>query len=399
MFSSGSKRLTGRDDIRKILVIRWSAMGDVALASAGFEELHRAFPSAVLHLNTLPPWDGLFRSDPRFSHVWAIPLRDRSAQWRRMFQWLRSIRRERYDLIVDFQCSDRARLLLSLLWLSGGGARFRVGNAPGFPYNIAPTRIPEPVHALTRIQRLLEAMGISPSVDKPVLHPSADDRDAAARKLDALNLRPGRYAVLLPGSQVVGYLKRWGAERFARLADQLVAGPLWGDDLADGGSRGTSTREASEPLDALLVLGGADEVDECQRIADVARVPVHNLCGQTGLLELIPLCAGARFIVANDTGTAHVAAATGRPMLVICGPTDPRMVVPAGPEVRWIQARLDCINCYRKHCEHHSCMRLLRPEEIANRLRWMSGAAVSDLDALGDSDYQMGVSGRPSRRG
>ena len=58
-FSQRIRNLTSDPAIRKILVIRWSAMGDVAIASTGFEDLRAAFPNAELHLNTLPPWDAV----------------------------------------------------------------------------------------------------------------------------------------------------------------------------------------------------------------------------------------------------------------------------------------------------------------------------------------------------
>ena len=88
---------------------------------------------------------------------------------------------------------------------------------------------------------------------------------------------------------------------------------------------------------------------------------------------------GARVVVANDTGTAHVAAAAARPMLVICGPTDPRRVRPLGEQVRTLQASLPCINCYAKTCSHHSCMREVTVEYSITPL---GATAVGFLDEL-----------------
>jgi ADP-heptose:LPS heptosyltransferase len=97
-----------------------------------------------------------------------------------------------------------------------------------------------------------------------------------------------------------------------------------------------------------VLVGGPDEIEECQRIAQACGPWLINLCGQTAILDIPPLCEPARFIVANDTGTAHLAAATTVPMLVLCGPTDPRRVKPLGDNVTTLQADLPCINCYRK---------------------------------------------------
>ncbi|MBL8253945.1 MAG: hypothetical protein JNJ76_10115, partial [Candidatus Competibacter sp.] len=64
-----------------------------------------------------------------------------------------------------------------------------------------------------------------------------------------------------------------------------------------------------------------------------------------------------------------VAAATDRPMVVICGPTDPHRVKPLGDNVVALQADLPCINCYQKDCAHHSCMPAITPDRVIATLR------------------------------
>ena len=344
---SWTRCLEDQKSIQKILVMRWSAMGDVALASASFEDLHNAFPEAELHLNTLAPWDKLFAQDPRFTKIIALDLRGRDQQLKTALAWLSRVKQEHYDLIVDLQCTDRSRIMISALWLNGGQVPLRVGNARRFPYNIAPSTQPEPVHAHTRNQRALQAAGIKTKCQRPVLFPSLQDQQAALEKRQLTGISAGRYAVFLPGCQAAGYLKRWGAERYAALADEL----------------------STQGIDDVLLLGGPDEVEECEKIHQLSQARTHNLCGQTQLLELIPLAQDAALVVANDTGTAHVVATTGVPMWVICGPTDPRKVLPVGDHVSYLQADLSCINCYRKHCSHHSCMVKMTPDMVLKSIK------------------------------
>lgn len=54
------------DRIRRVLVIKWSALGDVVTASALMEDIAQALPHADIHLNTQPNCAGLFAHDPRF---------------------------------------------------------------------------------------------------------------------------------------------------------------------------------------------------------------------------------------------------------------------------------------------------------------------------------------------
>lgn len=335
-------------DLRRILVIKWSALGDVVIASALMEDIANAFPEAEIHLNTQPGCAGLFAHDPRFAEVWAIDVRSKSHRWANSFAWLKKVRAGRYDLVIDLQRSDHSRLMLALLWLTGGAPRVRVGNRGGFPYTHQPAIRRSGAHPLQTMQSVLQAIGIPTPTAHPVLYPAPDRR----AYIDALRQRSGLadpgYIVLLPGSNAAGRLKRWGAAHYAELARRLHR----------------------EGVSKIVLIGGPDEVDECAQIAAAGDFVV-NLNGELQLLDIAPLCSGAAAIIGNDTGTAHFASAAARPLLVLCGPTDPRRVKPLGSSTIAIQARLPCINCYAKTCrnpDYHACMKAITPEWVAARV-------------------------------
>ena len=78
--------------IHRILLIKWSAMGDVIIATALFEDIARSFPDRELHLDTQPGWQSLFASDPRFQRILTVDWRDRRQRIRQMAAWLRQVR-------------------------------------------------------------------------------------------------------------------------------------------------------------------------------------------------------------------------------------------------------------------------------------------------------------------
>ncbi|MDX1512187.1 MAG: glycosyltransferase family 9 protein [Gammaproteobacteria bacterium] len=338
--------LPAAGEVERILIMRWSAMGDVALASAAMQDVREAFPDATIHLNTLPPWDALFAEDPRFEKILAVDVRGAPAGIGGMLRWIAEVRRTRYDLLVDLQSNDRSRILVAALWASGGAPRYRVATRRRFPYNIGPAPGSRPVHALDHMRAALASAGIRAGTQTPVLFAPAESRQRMSALKRDHAVSDGDYAVFLPGCQAAGYLKRWGALRYIALAKALRA-------------RG---------LGKVLLLGAADEETECREIQAACGEWVLNCCGLTAPLDIIPLCEQARLVVANDTGTAHIAAAAGRPMVVVCGPTDPRRVKPAGPSVEALQAQIFCAGCYRKHCSHHSCMLLVTPDQVMARL-------------------------------
>ena len=334
--------------IRRILIIKWSAMGDVVLATALFEDIARAFPDREIHLDTEPSWrDMLFAGDPRFRRILTVDWSTRRNRLAQVLTWLRQVRSTDYDLIIDLQCNDRSRLLLTLLRLSGHRVRYLLGNRRRLPYDIAPEESPMPAHAITRNRAALAAAGIAGLTPRPVLHVSDRHRERAQELMKKAGLVPGNYGVFLPGCNAAGHLKRWGAARYALLAEQLHRSGVAG----------------------IVLIGGPDEVDECRRIAELCGPWLVNLCGQTEILDVPSLCEAASFVVGNDTGTAHVAAMASTPMTIICGPTDPRRVKPLGDKVITLQADLPCINCYRKACSHHSCMAVLTPAEVLRHVQ------------------------------
>ncbi len=337
-----TRTLPGRADIRRILVIKWSALGDIVIASALFEDIRQAFPGCAIHLNTLPAWADLFAHAPCFDRIIAMPVRGIRA----IARWLHAVRSQRYDLIIDLQSNDRSRLLMTLLQLSGCGARYRLGTHRRFPYNIAPATQSPDVHAFMHLRAALHAGGIATPAAGPVLYPGPAHRARAMQIMSAHNLSSGCYALLMPGCKKGGELKRWGARRYIALAVHLH----------DAG------------MERIVLVGAADDRDVCARIAACCGDWVINLCEATTILDIVPLCEQAACIVSNDTGTAHVAAVSDRPMVVVCGPTDPRRVKPVGDRVIALQAGIYCVNCYRKECTHHACMALISPEAVFDSL-------------------------------
>ena len=327
--------------IKRILIMKWSSMGDVAVSTALMQDICNAYPDVQIDINTLPPWDRLFHNDPRFSRILAVDVHGKGMAG--TLELLRAIKSGRYDLIVDLQSNDRSRILLSLLHLFFCRVPYRVGNHRRFPYTITP-RLPagKVMHAYGHQRMTLEAMGIPVTTPRPVLHVESKYRERVRRLITRNRLEPGRYAVFLPGCDANGWLKRWGAENYAALANLLNR------------SRGYQ----------VVLIGARDEQEECAAIESRVNAPwLANLCGQTAMQEIIPLCEQSAAIFANDTGTAHIASCSPTPMVVVCGATDPRKIKPVGPNVLALQARLDCINCYcKKPCDHQSCMQAITPE-------------------------------------
>lgn len=327
-------------DIKSVLIVRWGSMGDLVLCSAVIEDICRAFPEASVALNVEPPWDQLYQGDQRLTGLEVMRVR-RGNRLRSTWQWLKMLRRRKPDLIIDLQCNDRSRLLLSLAVLSGVAPRWRVGTRSGFPYNIATEPYPRNSHALRYLRAPLLALGVPCETSVPVINATPSGQcDDTIREAGGL---AEKYAILIPGSSAAGAHKRWGEGRYIRLAELMLA----------------------SDFSQILVLGGGDEIELCKRVADGIGPAALNLCGKTGLSDIVPLAKGAQAVVSNDTGLAHLCAAADTPLVVICGPTLAERVKPAGLRVCALQVDPDCF----RDGSADLCMAQVTPEQVLEALR------------------------------
>ena len=96
---------------------------------------------------------------------------------------------------------------------------------------------------------------------------------------------------------------------------------------------------------------------------------VTNVVGQTTLPQLVALLERASLVVANDSGPMHIAAALGRPLVTLFGPTNPVRTGPYGREDTVLRLAIPCSPCYSRTCVHQSCLRWLGIEPVLELAR------------------------------
>jgi heptosyltransferase-1 len=104
------------------------------------------------------------------------------------------------------------------------------------------------------------------------------------------------------------------------------------------------------------------------------------------MVEWLRLC---EVMVTNDTGPMHVAAALGKPVVGLFGPTDPRRTGPYGQIEQVLRQPLPCAPCFKPTCanpKQMECLRTILPArvaaEVARRLKGDLPAGQSRLHFL-----------------
>jgi heptosyltransferase I len=293
----------------KILLIKPSSLGDVVTALPALSALRRSFPRARISWLIRPEFAPLIEGHPHLDEIILFDRKFLAQAWhspaagRNLLSLISKLRQSRFDAVLDLQGLFRTGLLA---WLSGCPQRFgpRWREMAHLFYTTAiPPRL-EWVHVVDHYLKLIEAMGAS-DLSPEFLLPEKPAATTAARALLAREgLDSERYAVVIPGSAQVS--KCWPPERFAALVDRLT----------------------SEHGLAVAATGAQSESPMIENIRRLAKRPPANLAGRTSLPELVEVLRRAKLVVSNDTGPGQIAAALGRPLVMMFSWSNPLRVGP-----------------------------------------------------------------------
>jgi heptosyltransferase-2 len=161
---------------------------------------------------------------------------------------------------------------------------------------------------------------------------------------------PNRLAVLCPGAEF-GPAKRWPAEHFATLAQQL--------DQAGY---------------TVWIIGSGKDQEAGTTIESLSGGLAINLCGRTNLTDAIDLMSAADIVVSNDSGLMHVAAALQRPLIALFGSSSPLFTPPLSKQVAILQHAVPCSPCFARTCRygHLDCLTKLLPESVMTSIRTLN---------------------------
>lgn len=258
-----------------------------------------------------------------------------------------TLRRRRFDACFNLHGGT-----LSALLTRASGTRHRVGFGH-YRFRFAYTALaPEPLalagrarlHAVERTMALFYWAGLPPGEIPPLqVFPSPAARGSVAQKLATRGLRAGaRYAVLHPVANF--FTKEWPFERYAELAQTL---------------------ETAHGLTPVFTAGPG----EGSKLDAVARAYGRTLVRLESLAipELVALIEGATLFIGNDSGPAHIAAAFGRPTVVLFGSSDSVAWRPWRAPHAIMQNDFPCNPCRGDRCyafAEPQCILSITPEQV-----------------------------------
>ncbi len=336
----------------KILILKPSSLGDVVQALPVLRLLKRQLPRSEIYWWIESKLAPLLEGDPdlrgivRFErHRWAAPR-----HWGELASSIRFVRHQEFDWVIDLQCLARSG---AFAWAANG--KLTVGldepreGARAF-YDLIAHTSRQRMHAVDRYLAILPLLRIPVDWNFEWLPIRKPAKESIREKWPAAE--DTQWLSILPGARWQN--KRWPVEAFAELVRQAAG--QW-------------------PELRFAVLGSAEDQDLGARIRQAVPERCLDLTGRISLTEMVEWIRLSRLVVSNDTGPMHVAAALGRPVVALFGPTAPHRTGPYGQLDHVLQLNLPCVPCLSARCHYAKpmeCLRALSPgavfEAVKHRL-------------------------------
>jgi ADP-heptose:LPS heptosyltransferase len=329
--------------------------------------IKRALPRASISYVIEEPFRRLVEGNPHIDRVIAIPANQGTADFVR---FVRELRRETYDAVIDFHGGPRAS---RIAWLARG--KLKVGyrlKYKGWIYDVRVPRTAEGghIHSVENHLNLVRALGIE--VERPgpplfVPEATAAEKERIDRLWAENGLGAAKVVVLHVGAG--NEYRDWGEDNLAALAARLAQ-----TDVAPG--------RQGAPAVRVVLVGAQRDKARAERIAGKrkaagvasrpaadapsAGAPIISLAGALNLIELRELIARAALFVGPDSGPMHIAATTRTPIVALFGPTLPDHFAPWQAKAAIVAKDLACRPCKQRECvtRDFRCLRGITVDEV-----------------------------------
>jgi lipopolysaccharide heptosyltransferase II len=320
--------------VKRILIQKLRAIGDVVLSTVVLRNLRNAFPDAVIDFLTESPSSQVLEGNPQISSVIVFNPKTGSG-----FNLINDIRKRRYDLIIDLFGNPRSAIITFF-----SRARYKVGYSFGwrkYCYN----RVIKPrggeIHNIEFNLDALRFISVDIIDKSPRLYVGKEDHEFAENFFDQSKINDGLTVAINPSGG--WYTKRWPIAYYAGLAGRIV-----------------------ERFNVkVLILWGPGEIKTAEEMQKLIRTGSFLIPPAT-LRQMAAIVSRCAILVTNDSGPMHIAAALGVPVVAIFGPTNPDFQGPIGTQSVIIQKKdLDCLGCNLTKCPiGNPCMEKLSMEDV-----------------------------------
>jgi len=322
-------------------------VGDAIMAMPALRAVRGKFPGAQVAIVARPYVADIYRDQGVCDELIAYDPRGAEKGWSGRERLARLLRDGKFDVALLLQNAFDAA------WLAWrAGIPERIGYARDGRRILLTKAVPVPLvgeipaHEQFYYLELLRRVGWIERLQgesEISLRIAESARDAAEKALRAAGVRSNAVRVAVGAGASYGSAKCWPPDRFAEVANRLMA----------------------ESDAEIILFGTAGEATVSSAIAAGMRRAPIDLTGKTAITDLPALLSRCHVFIGNDSGAMHVASAVGLPVVGVFGPTDPFGTAPVTTRCTIVQEKPYCSPCFLRRCPtDHRCMTKISPDSV-----------------------------------
>lgn len=317
------------EDLKNVLIVKLSAMGDVIHALPVSYAIKETFPDAKVTWVVEPPSLDLLKMNPYVDRIILFnkkQFRTLKGFMKEFFPFKHELQEQSYDAVLDLQGLFKSA---AIAFFAKSNIKLGICNMRELSDKISKPVVGENAegHIVERYLDTARAIGcVVGNVVFPIQVP-VEESEKARVIMDHAGLREGNpFVVFAVGANWVN--KRWKTEYFAELGD-------WFYQLA-----------------VVPVLIGNGDLDEqrAKEIESKMEIPPINLVNRTNIFQLAHVLRSSRLIIGGDTGPVHLGAALGVRTIMLMGPTNASRNGAYGQIQNSIEVERPCKGCWKRYC-------------------------------------------------
>ena len=268
----------------KILIIRFSSIGDIVLTTPVIRCLKTQLPEAEIHYLTKPAFIAIVAANPYVSSTKVL-----DKDWGKIMKDLKS---ENYDLIIDLHHNLRTLRIKMGLWNVKSFSFNKLNYEKWLMVRFKINKLPS-IHIVDRYLETVKSLNVK--------------NDGLGLDFFIPSMEKLSITELLPSSHQAGYIG-------------VVIGASYATKRLPLNKLEELCTNIQQPI---VLLGGKEDVENGDKLASSHPQKIFNACGKFSLMESAFLVSKANKIVSHDTGLMHIATAFHKPVTSIWGNTIP----------------------------------------------------------------------------
>lgn len=330
--------------LNKILIIRFSSIGDIVLTTPIIRCIKKTYPDCTLHYLTKIQFKQVISANPYIDYIHTF---DNNIK-----ETIEELKLQNFDIIIDLHCNLRSKIISRSIKVKTYGfpkLNFKKWVYVNLKWNLLPNYsiVSRYFKAVNKINVFNDGEGLDYFIPE---HQSTKNDDIP------MSHWAGYVACVIGGSYET---KKFPLEKWKEFC-----------------------LKCNFPI---ILLGGSEDKNMGDQIAEVDNIKIYNACGKFSLNESAHLVKRSVLVISNDTGLMHIAAAYQKPIISLWGNTTPKLgmfpyygnndlnhIISSRSKLIEINY-LSCRPCskigYRKCPKRHfKCMNDVQTEDIKNQV-------------------------------